>query len=81
MPTIAVQFSRPILTIDAAWSRGGPQLLNTLSTRLTERAKLKDVLGMEIVASKPNGEGEDTTTVYPKTRPIPIYSIEQNKCY
>ena len=34
---------------------------------------------MGIVASKPNTEGKDTTFVYPKTRPIPIYSIEQAK--
>jgi hypothetical protein len=34
---------------------------------------------MEVVASKPMPEGKETTTVYPKTRPIPIYSIEQAK--
>ena len=34
---------------------------------------------METVASKPNGDGKDTTIVSPNTKPIPIYSIEPVK--
>ena len=77
MPTTSVNFSRPILTFDTAWSRGEPQLLTNLATRITGRTHLKVVLGMEILASKPNGDGKDTTIIYPKTRPIPIYSIDR----
>ena len=77
LPTVTVKFSKTITTFDDAWTRGKPQILNKLSTRLTERANLKVVIGMEVVASKPTPEGKETTTVYPKTRPIPIYSIEQ----
>ena len=40
---------------------------------------LKAVVGMEIVASKPNGDGKDTTTSYLKLTPIPNYSLEQAK--
>ena len=79
LPTITVKFSRHVSTFNEAWTRGKPQVLNKSSDRLTERANLKVVIGMEVVASKPTAEGKDTTTVYPKTRPIPIYSIEQAK--
>ena len=77
LPTVTVKFSKTITTFDDAWTRGKPQILNKLSTRLTERANLKVVIGMEVVASKPTPEGKQSTTIYPKTRPIPIYSIEQ----
>ena len=78
LPTITVTCSRPKTTFDSAWNPGEPQLITELATRLTEITTLNVVLGMNIVASKPNAEGKDTTIVDPKTRPTPIY-IQLNK--
>ena len=79
LPTIIVNFSRPKLTVEDAWNRGEPQLLNKLETRLTERTNLKVVIGMQITVSRPSPDGKEFKQAFPKTRPIPIYSIEHAK--